>query len=175
MATFTGNQAGTEPAKNNHAGVLHVAYGQVSVTANPADGDIYELLKIPAGSLVVGGEFWSTDIDTGTEVLDIDIGWAANGGGSETFVASDGTTWTNAGGTADPDGFSDMGVLLGDAITSEPRVAAGTGNYRRFEKFTAGPKYFSRETTVQAEGNVAANAFTAGSMWARVEYLVLSF
>lgn len=171
--TLTSNQAGPTGIvhKQYLGGALLVKYGQYDIAANVEDGDIFEMCKVPAGALVVGGEFWSEDLDTGTEALDMDVGWAANGGGSETLTTSEGQTFTNAFGTADADGFADMGVLTGDTITTEPQVAAG--NYRRFHKFTTGPKYAARETTIQVEANVAANVFAAGTIWVRVEYLMI--
>lgn len=176
MATFTGKQVTNAPAQHNLHGVLHAAVGEILVSANPADGDIYKLVTLPAGALVVDAEFWIADLDTGTEVLDIDFGWAANGGGVETFTASDGTVYTNAFGTADPDGFITTGdVLEGDATTDQPIIDAGTGSYRRSGKFTTGYKYASRETVVQAEANVAANAFTAGKISCKIEYVMVRF
>lgn len=169
--TLTGLEAGVPPARNNFGGVLHSAFGIYPVAANVEDGDIFEMLTLPANCVVVGGEFWSEDIDTGTEALDLDVGWAANGGGSETITLSSGRTFTNAGASGVAAGFANMGVLTGDTVSSEPQVTGG--NYRKFHTFTAGPKYFSRKTTVQVEANAAANAFTAGNIWVRVDYIVL--
>jgi len=77
-----------------------VAWGTYTLAANPSQNDVIEFCKVPAGATVIGGFFQGADIDTGTEALDIDIGWAANG--------------TDA---ADTDGFGNLGVLTGDAIT----------------------------------------------------------
>ncbi len=175
MATFTGNQVTNAPAKHNFHGVVHAAVGEISVDANPADGDIYTLVTLPAGALVLDAEFWIDDLDTGTETLDIDFGWASNGGGSETYTASDGTTYTNAFGTADPNGFVTSGVLTGDATTDQPVIASGAGSYRRSGAFTDGYLYASRETTVQAEANAAANSFAAGKISCRIDYVIVRF
>jgi hypothetical protein len=43
---------------------------------------------VPAGATVIGGFFQGADIDTGTETLDIDIGWASNGTDAATRMAS---------------------------------------------------------------------------------------
>jgi len=169
--TLTGLEVALPPAKNRFGGVLHTAYGVYPVAANVEDGDIFEMLEIPANVLVVGGEFWTEDLDTGTETIDLDVGWAANGGSTESITLSSGRTFTNAGGTADPDGFANAGVLTGDAVTSEPQVTGG--NYRKFHTFTDGPKYFSRKTMVQVEANAAAATFAAGNIWVRVDYLVI--
>lgn len=151
--TLTGARAAaTFPTfKPIGAGVLCAAYGSYSVAANVEDGDIFELCKLPAGAVVVGGAFYTSDMDTGTEALDIDLGWAANG--SE---------------AADPDGFVNSGVLTGDAVTD--LVAAGS-NYRPFP-MASGPLAFTNETVVQAEANVAAATFAAGTIYAVVYYVV---
>lgn len=133
------------------SGALAVAYGSYAVAANVEDGDIFELCKVPAGAVVVGGFFSAGDLDTGTETLDIDIGWAANG------VES-----------ADPDGFVNSGVLTGDAITD--LLAAGA-NMRPFPMAT-GPVTFTNETTIQAEANAAAATFAAGTIYVCVFYVV---
>lgn len=169
--TLTALEVALPPASNRFGGVLHSAFGIYKVEANVEDGDIFEMLELPAKCLVVGGQFWTEDLDTGTETLDMDVGWASNGGGSETIELSSGREFTNAGGTADPDGFVNAGVLTGDAVTSEPEVTGG--NYRQFHTFVAGPKYFSRKTKVQVEANAAAATFAAGNIWVRVDYLVI--
>jgi hypothetical protein len=90
-------------------------------------------------------------MDTGTEALDLDVGWAANG-------AED----------ADADGFCNSGVLSGDAITD--LVAAGI-NYRPFP-MAAAPLTFTKTTTVQAEANAAAATFASGTIFVVVYYVV---
>lgn len=152
MATVTGTRAAsTFPVyQPTGAGILCAAYGSYSVASNPADGDIWQLCKIPAGAVVVGGYFWASDMDTGTETLDIDVGWAANGNEA-----------------ADPDGLVNAGVLTGDAITG---LTAG-GNVRPFD-MSAGPLTFTAETTIQAEANAAAATFAAGTIYVVVHYVV---
>lgn len=135
-------------------------YGYYRVAANVEDGDIFELCKVPKNFLLWGGWFAADDIDTGTETLDIDLGWAANGGASETYVDNAGHTWTNAAGSGSATGLLNMGVLTGDAIATD-LVAAGV-NWRPIVLGT--PKFFSRETIIQAEANAAANAFAAGGI-----------
>jgi hypothetical protein len=138
-------------ASHGLGGTLRVAYGSYAVAANVEDGDIFELCRLPAGAVVVGGAFYAGDLDTGTEAVDIDLGWAANG------VEA-----------ADPDGFVNAGVLSGDAITD--LLAAGS-NYRPFP-MTSGVQSFSAETVVQAEANVAAATFAAGTITAVIYYIL---
>lgn len=156
MATFTSDQVASGRAHKPliaDPGVI-TAYGEINITANPADGDIYELVRLPAGAKVVGGYLQAVDLDTGTEALDMDIGWAANG--------------TDA---ADPDGFGNLGVLTGDAVTGiKPEV----GLYYPLGGvlFSAGPKTFAAETIVQVEANAAANAGGTGKLWVVIHYVM---
>lgn len=136
------------------AGNLKTAYGVYNVTANVEDGDIFQLCRIPAGATVVGGTFYASDLDTGTEALDMDVGWAANG--------------TDAASAA---GLLNAGVLTGDAVTGY-KPETGTlmpfgGVIMAFGKYT-----FSEETIIQVEANVAANSFSAGYIGVVIKYLM---
>lgn len=149
MATFTADRAAsTFPVYGGTYGNLRVAHGTIEIGANPADGDIYELCKVPAGATVVGGWLMGDDLDTGTETLDMDIGWAANGVDA-----------------ADPDGFGNLGVLTGDAFAAG-NVANVAGLYYLLQGvlLTGGPKTFAAETTIQVEANAAAAAGGTGTL-----------
>jgi hypothetical protein len=116
--------------------------------------DVIQFCRVPANSVVVGGYFSGDDLDTGTEALDIDLGWAANG------VEN-----------ADPDGFGNLGVITGDAVTELKPVA---GIYMPLQGllFADGPKSFSAETIIQATVNAAANATGTGTLSLVVYYVV---
>lgn len=137
-------------------GVLHAAWGLYNFAANPTANDTVDLVRLPAGALVVGGYVRAEDIDTGTETLDIDIGWTANGG-------------SGVGATADPDGLGNFGTWDGDAVAFiKPEVSTwmplnGT--------LKSGPIYFDAPTLIQAVVNTAANATGTGKMWVCVHYL----
>lgn len=167
MATFTGSRAaGSFPAPSiGHATAGLDIWGFINVAANPADGDLYKLAKIPARTIIFGGWFAGDDIDTGTEAMDIDLGWAANGlTSAETIKLSDGDTHTDVGNAASVAGFVNSGVLSGDGITD----LTAAGKFWR-PIFFGKPIYFGAETTIQAEANAAANALTAGNLmvWLR--------
>lgn len=134
------------------AGDMKVAWGTYDIAAATADGDIIKLCKLPKGATVVWGVLYGEDIDTGTETWDADIGWAANGDE-----------------IADPDGFGNLGVNTGDALSgSEAGVTSFFGGVLR----TDGPKTFNAETTIQVEVNAAANAGGTGRLTAVVFYTV---
>ena len=158
--TLTGARAAaTFPAfKPTGSGLLCAAYGTYEVPAAVEAGDIFELCKVPAGAVVLGGHVYADDLDTGTEALDIDIGWAANGG-SGTYDA------------VDTDGLGNLGLWSGDVVTDvKPEVGIHYvlgGNLLNGD-FPA----FTRETTIQAYVNVAAGTFTAGALSVVVFYVV---
>jgi len=141
-------------AGDGMAGNLKVATGTYELAANVEDGDIFEMCKVPANAVVVMGWVYGDDLDTGTEALDMDVGWAANG--------------TDA---ADPDGFGNLGVWTGDAVAGiKPEV----GIHYPFSGvlYTGGPKKFAAETTIQVEANVAANAGGTGTLTVVVLYFI---
>lgn len=169
--TLTANRAKAAVAAFGHgiAGNLKCAYGQYSIAvAALEDGDIFEMCWLPPRSLVVGGILYIDDLDTGTEAVDIDLGWADNGAAS-TYVAADGTSYSNDGATADPDGFVNGGVLTGDAITD--LLAAGS-NIRIFP-MVGGFRFFAEKTKVQLEVNVAQATPQAGVASVVVFYVLI--
>jgi hypothetical protein len=154
MATLTADRAkSTFPVyKSGGAGALCSAWGKYTLAANPTAADIIEFVRLPAGAVVVGGYLRGEDIDTGTETLDIDIGWAANG------VEA-----------ADPDGFGNFGVITGDAVTEwKPEVSIFLPLNGVLK---SGPVSFTNETIVQGVVNAAAQAGGTGVLWLRVDYL----
>lgn len=147
MATLTGSRAASTapvPSISSTAGVLQVAWGIYNFTAAASAADIVNICKVPSGATVIGGFLQGADLDTGTEALDLDVGWAANG--------------TDA---ADPDGFGNFGVLSGDAIAEFRPVA---GIYNPFVNIIqdAGFKTFAAETTITVTVTAAANAGGTG-------------
>lgn len=149
MATLTGSRAAANFPVSAYAGagVLQVAYGTYTLAANPSQNDVIQFCKVPAGAVVIGGWFRGEDIDTGTEALDIDIGWSA-----------------------DTDGFGNLGVLTGDATTDvKPEVSI---LYPLNGTLKSGPVTFTSETTIIGTVNAAANAGGTGVVWVAVFYVV---
>lgn len=157
MATFTSAQVTAGRAFKPIVGDPGVvsAYGVIEVGANPTTSDVYQMVRLPAGSTVIGGYLYSDDIDTNaTATLDMDIGWAANG------VES-----------ADPDGFGNMGVWSGDAVTGvKPEV--GTWRPLGGVLLTTGPQAFTNETIITVTCVATAATFAAGKMWVKIDYIV---
>jgi hypothetical protein len=154
MATLTAARASANfpVAGHGFGGNLKIAWGTYTLAANPTAADIIRFCRLPAYATVVGGLFYGADIDTGTETLDIDIGWEDNG--------------TDA---ADPDGFGNFGVLSGDVITELIPVA---GIWRPLQGvlLTAGPKTFAAETIISGTVVAAAAAGGTGVLSVNVYY-----
>jgi hypothetical protein len=141
--------AGSGPAMD-----LKVATGTYEIAAAVETGDIFEMCKLPAGAVVVMGWVYGDDIDTGTEALDIDVGWKAT-----------------ADEVTDTDGFGNLGLWSGDAVTDiKPEVSIWYpfGGVLR----TAGPKRFSAEATIQLYANTASNAGHVGTVTVVVLYFL---
>lgn len=159
MATLTATRAAsTFPVYGGTHGNLRVAYGTYEIAANPTAADIVQMVRLPAGAVVVGGWVFGDDLDTGTEALDFDIGWAANGG-SGTYDS------------ADPDGFGNLGVVDGDTV-SQLKPVAGIYYPLQGVLFADGPVTFTKETTIQLVFNVAAATGGTGTISITVLYVV---
>lgn len=156
MATLTGTRAASTYPVGGAArqGVLQVAWGTYTFTANPTIADVVEFCKVPAGATVIGGFYQGADIDTGTETFDMDIGWAANG----TDVA-------------DPDGFGNFGVQDGDVVAQFRPVA---GIYYPFLNIIqdSGFKTFAAETKIIGTVVAAAAAGGTGTVKVVVYYVM---
>lgn len=164
MATFTSAQAATTYPIFKPVGsrIKCTAYGTIAVTANPVANDIYQMCWVPAGAVVIDALVRAQDFDTNaTETLDMDLGWAANGG-SGTYDA------------ADPDGLGNYGVWIGDAFATG-NLSRVTGNV-----FTGAGEFlglgiyptFTRNTLIQFVCIATAATFAAGQLSVAVDYIV---
>lgn len=142
---------------HGYGGALYAIWGSYDIAANVEDGDIFKMCLAPPGFLALGGWLSAADLDTGDEAMDMDLGYAANGAGSETWTAPWGTTYTNAAASAAPSGLANAGVLTGDPITG-----VVDGNWRALRLPV--PLWFAAETVIQVEANVAAAAGGTGNI-----------
>ena len=157
MATYYSNQyqsRGGISVASLPSGFVHRVAGVFTITTALAQDDVVKMVRLPAGVTVLGGIFQANDIDTGTEALDIDVGWAANGVDN-----------------ADPDGFGNFGTMTGDVI-GEFRPEAGLYYPLGGVLFSAGAKSFTVATDIQLDVNTAANAGGTGIITLIVDYIV---
>ncbi len=160
--TLTGRRAArTYPVQGVGGGAQPVTvWGGYTIAAAVEVGDIFEICRTPDRFLCIGGQLVAGDMDTnGTETLDMDLGWAANGAGTVNYIAPWGATYANAGSAADPDGFLNTGVWVGDAITDLMPVA---GIFRPI--VLPVPLFFNKATIIQLEAIAVAATFAAGSV-----------
>lgn len=136
------------------SGSVGVAMGVLELAANPTAADLLRFCKVPKGAIVIAGWMTGDDLDTGTEELDIDIGWEANGVDA-----------------VDTDGFGNMGVLTGDVVTEVIPVA---GIWRPLQGvlLTEGVKEFGAETWITGLVNVDAATGGTGTIAVKVLYVV---
>ncbi len=154
MTTFTGTRAlyGNPTAGVGDGGSLKVAHGTIDVAVNPVAADLYEMCRLPAGATIVGGFFRGADLDTGAETLDMDLGWAANGG-------------TGDYDAMDADGLGNLGVLTGDAFVLGNISNVVGLNYPLNGLLSAGElPTFTKETVIQLTCVATAATFAAGSL-----------
>jgi hypothetical protein len=147
MATaFTAaNAAATfSPPKPIGAGVRFVIWGTYNFATAIVVNDTVAICKIPANTYVIDGFLRGPDIDTGTGVLELDVGWSANGVDA-----------------ANAQGFLDSGVLNGTAVANYLPAAGIRVPFQGILQ-SGGPKLFTVDTTVLVTATAAANAGGTG-------------
>ena len=137
------------------AGDLKVAWGTYNIGSAVAQNDVISFCRTPKGATILGGWLIGEDIDTGTEALYFDAGYAANGSDA-----------------ADTDAWGNFGVVTGDVS-----VHLQTGVASIYLPFagvlvTGGPKTLAAETVHQVLFNAAANAGGTGRLTMVVLYTV---
>lgn len=156
MTTFTATRAaaGFPVFQAMGSGALQVAYGSYDVSIEPVPADIYNMCKVPAGAVILGGWLRHEDIDTdGSETMDLDVGYAANGAV-----------------VADPDAFGNFGVQTGDAVTGY--LPEGGVLLPLMGVLKDGPLTLTRETTITVTCVDDPATFTAGTVTVVVLYVV---
>ena len=155
MTTFIAERGMSEfPAfQPAGSGILCSAFGTIQLSTAPVVSDIYQMCRLPDGSVVTGGWLRMSNFDVGVESLDMDVGWADNG------VES-----------ADSDGFGNFGISAGDNVTGyKPEL----GTIIPFGRIliSNGAQSFNAETIIQVVVNTVAATFASGQMSVLVEYL----
>lgn len=132
MTTLSSARAAADfPVFRPGGGQLGVAWGSIEVATIQVATDIMEFCKLPADAIIVGGHLIADDIDTGTEVYELDLGVAGDTAALVNSGVLDGDLQVspnlNSGFAGVPnsrlfDGLLDAGVVdlggrIGDEVT----------------------------------------------------------
>lgn len=77
MATYTATKAtnGNSTYRHDLAGLPHAVYSTYTMTTAPANGDVFQMLRVPAGARITGCTLKATDIDTNaTPTVTLNVG-----------------------------------------------------------------------------------------------------
>lgn len=139
-------------AGHGFAGNLKVAYGTYNIASAVAQNDVIQMCRTPKGAVIIDVAIYGQDIDTGTEALDFDAGYAANG-------VDD----------ADTDAWGAFVNVTGDGIGND---TAGVRLFGGGVLASGGPKQLGAETVHQILFNAAANAGGTGRLTMVVHYIL---
>ena len=118
---------GKPVAGHGFAGNLKVAYGTYNIGSAVAQNDVIQMCRTPKGGVVRGVAISGQDIDTGSEALDFDAGYAANG-----VDAADTDAWgVFVNVTGDGIGNDTAGVrLFGNGVLASggPKTASSSSS-----------------------------------------------
>jgi hypothetical protein len=126
-------------------GAVGFAWGVYEIASALSKDDIIEFCRIPPCH-VIDGFLRADDIDTGTEALELDVGYS----GAATA-------------------FLDSGVLTGDVIAGHVSVASINAHFTGLKD---GPIAITSETLVIGTVTAAANAGGTGTVYCGVYYVV---
>lgn len=138
MSTYSSDKYGNQyPAITNFSNedTCVIATATIPISTKLTDGDIINLLKIPAGFRICSLKVFSEDLDDGTAVLAFDVGLLDAGDTALETVFISGSTIGRAGGLASP------------TTTTMYTTAAATSE-----------KVLAIEITTTANGDTAASA-----------------
>ena len=145
MATVSSAQsASTVPIyRPLGAGVLCVRWGVYEIASALSKSDIVEFFKLPPCN-VIDGYLMGDDIDTGTEALEIDVGYS--------------------GATA---ALLNSGVITGDVVAGH----VVTGFRAHFDGVVGGPVAITDDTMIIGTITAAANAGGTGTLYCQAHYV----
>ena len=176
MTTYTSPQAGDKkvPNASGWAGQLQVAVGSIPnvgasvgtapVTTGPLVGDIYRMVKLPKGAVVVGGRVFGSRISSGTSFGSSTM--AFNAGFSGIVKSLDGTSYgatttSNALGQISPSYAEVSGTIYDSGL--DFRLGGLL--------YSVGPLVLQEDQYAQLKVTVSAVSFvSAGALSMEVDY-----
>lgn len=120
------------------AGNLKVLMGSFTITTALAINSVINMFTIPKGFTPLFGAIQGSDLDTGTETLELDVGI-----------------------TGDTTKFLDSGVITGDTIANE-KITVGIKIPLQEDLMTVKPTAFTEDTTCIVTVTAAAAAGGTG-------------
>lgn len=138
MATLLADQYNLPVPGVGASGDLKVLFGSRTFTAAASSADVVKMFKIPAGFTPLFGWLVGSDIDSGTEALELDVG-----------VTGDATK------------YLDSGVITGDTIANE-KITVGIKIPLQEDLMTVKPTEVTSETDCIVTVTAAANAGGTG-------------
>ena len=167
MVTLTATRAGTTrpAAASGWAQDAKTAWGTIEVSANPAPADIFQMVKLPKGAMIVGGRVLGDKLDStgaGSACMTVNIGLTA------AVVLPNGTTVTvastsNALGAAWAFG-SDFSAVLGYKTDNGRNLPLGG------LLLTDGPLLCTDECFATVVVITSAGGITTGTLTMLVDY-----
>lgn len=141
------------PAFAGGPNLVHALYQDFDITTAFAITNTLDVGYLPKGAVPIGGYMACVDLDTGTEVLDLDLGITSNGVDS-----------------ADPDFFINGGVFNGDSIGADQPLT----NAANIRFITGGfpVQQLGAKTLVQILCNAIAAAGGTGRLAVCVLYMM---
>jgi hypothetical protein len=149
-SVYTAQNAGTKQVVRPAPGAEHTMWSIVEIAAAQTANDLLRFFFVPADAVIVGGYMLADDIDTGTEVLEIDVGTVAT-----------------------PALLVNSGVLTGDATeaTAAPNIRVFDGLLATEEGVSLGGN-IGEKTAIVGKCIVAANAGGTGTVGLNLTYRV---
>lgn len=148
--------------------ILADTRGTTVVTSGPLSGDVYRLVKLPAGAIVVGGRFFGSRIASGTSAasttMQLNIGFSGAFKDTIDGTSYGGTTASQALGAAVPQDYSEASV---GGIKSESGANFALGGLL----YTLGPLRLTEDQWAQVAFVGSATSFISGSqMTLQIDY-----
>ena len=122
MATLKSSQYDLPVPGTGSGGDLKVLFGSKAFTVAPSAADVVNMFKIPKGFTPMFGWLVGSDVDSGTEELELDVG-----------VTGDSTK------------YLDSGVITGDTIANE-KITVGIKIPLQEDLMTVKPTAMTAET-----------------------------
>jgi hypothetical protein len=155
MTTYRSTTAAADyPCDHGRGGhQVLCSYGTYTVTSALVKDDVYLMSKLPPKAIVLSGMLYGTDIDTGTETLEMDIG-----------------KYDSTGAVVTADYYHNSGVIDGDSLEHAGNIAWICEHMNALNAPLTPSS--TAETYVGVKITAAANATGTGTFTTVINYIV---